>query len=73
MGQARYASQLRRAASHSRERPSRERTAAADISDLFSHQVDRDRPLKGRPPILHVIAIVNSQERAVPHALQATS
>eukprot|EP00965_Chrysotila_dentata_P074410 2457451-Pleurochrysis_carterae.AAC.2 len=48
--QARYAEEIRRAAHHSGERRSRVRTAAADITDLSTHQVECDRPPRRRPP-----------------------
>eukprot|EP00965_Chrysotila_dentata_P058894 1954738-Pleurochrysis_carterae.AAC.1 len=48
LAQARYAKEVRRATHHSGERRSRVRTAAVDITDLSTHQVERDRPSKRR-------------------------
>eukprot|EP00965_Chrysotila_dentata_P079402 2617713-Pleurochrysis_carterae.AAC.1 len=70
LAQARYAKEVRRTAHQSGERRSRVRTAAADITDLSTHQVERDRPSKGRPPTARVIATINSQERILRRALQ---
>eukprot|EP00965_Chrysotila_dentata_P254500 6211895-Pleurochrysis_carterae.AAC.2 len=69
LAQARYAKQVRRAAHHSGERRSRVRTAAADITDMSIHQVERDRPSRRRPPTARVIATTNSQERIVRRVL----
>eukprot|EP00965_Chrysotila_dentata_P215734 6188958-Pleurochrysis_carterae.AAC.1 len=69
MAQARFAKKVRRAAHHSGERRSRIRNAAADISSLSTHQVERDRPSKRRPPTARVIATVSSQDCLVPSAL----
>eukprot|EP00965_Chrysotila_dentata_P034004 1132434-Pleurochrysis_carterae.AAC.1 len=44
LAQVRYAKEIRRAAHHSGERRSCVRTAAADITNLSTHQVERDRP-----------------------------
>eukprot|EP00965_Chrysotila_dentata_P097945 3238655-Pleurochrysis_carterae.AAC.1 len=63
LAQARYAKEIRRAAHHSGERRFRVRTAAADIVDLSTHQLERDRPSRRRPPTARVIATINSQER----------
>eukprot|EP00965_Chrysotila_dentata_P186583 6160784-Pleurochrysis_carterae.AAC.1 len=65
LAQSRYAKEIRRAAHHSGERRSCVRTAAADIADSSTHQVERDRPSRGRPPTARVIATINSQERIV--------
>ena len=70
LAQARYAKEVRRAAHHSGERRSRVRTAAADITDLATHQVERDRPSRRRPPTARVIATINTQERILRRALQ---
>eukprot|EP00965_Chrysotila_dentata_P173392 5724278-Pleurochrysis_carterae.AAC.1 len=69
LAQASYAKEVRRAAHHSGERRSRVRTAAADITDLSTHQVERDRTSKRRPPTARVIATINTQERIVRRAL----
>eukprot|EP00965_Chrysotila_dentata_P069979 2311575-Pleurochrysis_carterae.AAC.1 len=68
LAQARYAKEIRRAAHPSGERRSRVRTAAADIADLSTHQVERDRS-SPRPPTTRVIATINSQECIVRRVL----
>eukprot|EP00965_Chrysotila_dentata_P137113 4535083-Pleurochrysis_carterae.AAC.3 len=69
VAQAPYAKEVRRAAHHSDKRRSRVRTAAADISNLSTHQVEHDRPSKRRQPTASVIATVNSQEVNIRRAL----
>eukprot|EP00965_Chrysotila_dentata_P188254 6172620-Pleurochrysis_carterae.AAC.1 len=71
LAQARYAREVRRAALHSGERRSRVRTAAADSTDLSTHQIERDRPSRRRPPTARVIATINSQKISydVPYTL----
>eukprot|EP00965_Chrysotila_dentata_P060195 1995861-Pleurochrysis_carterae.AAC.2 len=71
LAQARYAKEICRAAHQSGERCSRVPTAAADIADLSTRQVERDRPSRRRPPMARVIATINSQKRIVRRALHS--
>eukprot|EP00965_Chrysotila_dentata_P097623 3226693-Pleurochrysis_carterae.AAC.1 len=69
LAQARYAKEIRRATHQSGDRRSRVRTAAADIVDLSTHQVEHERPSRRRPPTARVIATINSQKRILRRAL----
>eukprot|EP00965_Chrysotila_dentata_P058608 1944625-Pleurochrysis_carterae.AAC.1 len=69
LAKVRLAKEVSCAAHYFAECRSRVRTDAAEVSNLFSHQIERDRPSKRRPPTARVIATVKSQERILRRAL----